>query len=111
MASGVSPGPSILAMTPIVNLALETELDGEAPKQAPTETSPDPNAKSISSDSWWGWKLGSRAKQALSPEDVEKGRARFWPVRYFGLFYSGLALALSTCAVSFIYTTTILDAD
>ena len=111
-ASGVSTGPSLLATTSVVNPALDTELNEEAPKQASIETPPDLNAKSLSSGSWWGWKIGSRAKQAFSPEDVEKGRARFRPVRYFGPFYSGLALALSTCAVSsFIYGITILDAD
>jgi hypothetical protein len=112
MVSGVSPGPSVLPTTSVVNPALDMELDEEAPKQASTETLPDLNAKSLSSGSWWGWKIGSRAKQAFSPEDIEKGRARFRPVRYFGPFHSGLALALSTCAVSsFIYGITILDAD
>ena len=115
--SGISPGPSIPAtpaLTSAVNSASQINLNEKAQERASTETPPgptDPDAKPISGGSWWGWKIGSRARRAPAAQDVERGGASFRPVRYFGPFYTGLALALSTCTVSpFIYGI-IFDAD
>ena len=105
VSPGVSPGPSIPAtpaLTSAVNSASEIELNEKPQEQDSSRASdsPDPNARPISGGSWFGWRIGSRARRAPAPQDVEKGGASFRPVRYFGPFYGGLALALSTCAIS-----------
>src|SRR6266702_634482 len=102
--TGISPGPSIPA-TPAGTSAVASVADSASDvlineKAQEQETAPDPDAKAVSGGSLWGWRIGSRAKRAPAPQDVEKGGASFRPVKYFGPVYSGLGLALSTCAVS-----------
>jgi cellulose synthase/poly-beta-1,6-N-acetylglucosamine synthase-like glycosyltransferase len=101
---GISPGPSIPAtpaLTSAGNSASQIELNEKAQERMSSDTPPDLTVKQISGGSWWGWKIGSRAKRANAPQDVEKGaNASFRPVRYFGPFYCGLALALSTYFVA-----------
>lgn len=105
--AGVSPGPS-LATTPAFTSAVNSESDFQLnekpeeldPTQTPDSATPEPNHKRTKSGSWFGWRIGSRANRAPAPQDVEKGGASYRPVRYFGPFYGGLALALSTCATS-----------
>ena len=98
---GFSPGPSIPAtpaLTSAVNSASQIELNDKAQERPDSETPPDQKVRPVSGGSWFGWKIGSRAKRAPAPPDVERGdRASFRPVRYFGPFYCGIALALSTC--------------
>lgn len=98
---GFSPGPSIPAtpaLTSAVNSASQIELNDKAQERTSSET---PTVRPVSGGSWFGWRIGSRATRAPAPPDVEKGdQASFRPVRYFGPFYCGLALALSTCTRS-----------
>lgn len=98
-----SAGPSTSAtpaLTPVVNQESGIELN-EITQHEGTSTGPplDTNVKYISGGSWWGWIIGPRATPAPAPRDVEKGGPSLRPVRYLGPFYSGLALALSTCLV------------
>jgi hypothetical protein len=103
VVSGASPGPSI-PITPALSSAINSAADIERAQERELTSSPEsalePNAKPISGGSLWGWRIGSRAKRAPAPQDVEKGGPSLRPTKYFGPFYSGLALALSTCAVS-----------
>ena len=100
--TGISPGPSI-PVTPALTSAVNSASDIERTQERELTSSPesaDPNVRPISGGSLWGWRIGSRAKRAPAPQDVEKGGPSLRPTKYFGPFYSGLALALSTCAVS-----------
>ena len=108
---GISPGPSISAtpvLTSAVNSASDFELNatGQGRDSSDTPGPEDSRPRPVSGGSLWGWRLGARAKRAAAPQhdDAEKGGASLRPIRYFGPVYSGLAMALSTCAVSsFIY--------
>ena len=106
----IAPGPSIPA-TPagtsadnsVANSASDVQLNEKPQEQETAQapaSSPEPNAKPVSGGSLWGWRIGSKAKQALAPRDLEQGGASARPTRYFAPVYGGLGLALSTCAVS-----------
>lgn len=100
---GMSPGPSLgpsVSVTPALTSAINSASEIELNEKPEEDTTPDSNAKPISGGSWWGWRIGSRAKRLPAPHDLEKGGGNLRPTKYFGPFYSGLALALSTCAVS-----------
>jgi hypothetical protein len=114
---GITPGPSI-AGTPgatsevpsVANSASDVQLNEEKALEQEAEHAPvSAPAKPISGGSLWGWRIGSKAKQAPAPRDLEQGGASARPTRYFAPVYGGLGLALSTCAV-FIYRT-FLGAD
>ena len=95
-----SPGQS-LAATPAVTSAVTSASDvGLTEKREETVPSPEPEptAEPISGGSLWGWRIGSKAKRAPAPRDLEKG-ANWRPTRYFAPVYGGLGLALSTCKV------------
>ncbi|KAH9062582.1 glycosyl transferase family group 2-domain-containing protein [Lactarius deliciosus] len=97
----ITPGPSIAIASPdssVVNSASDVQLDNEKPQeQAPVHAQAAPeNAKPISGGSLWGWRIGSKAKQAPAPRDLETGGASARPTRYFAPVYGGLGLALST---------------
>lgn len=116
---GLTPGPSIAATstTPsadpsVANSSSDVQLN-EKPQEEETEPAPvaaSAPAKPISGGSLWGWRIGSKAKQAPAPRDLEKGGASARPTRYFAPVYGGMGLALSTCAF-FVYYGTFLDAD
>ncbi|KAI9457224.1 glycosyl transferase family group 2-domain-containing protein [Lactarius psammicola] len=98
--TGISPGPSIpatpavtSAVTSAADLASDVQINEKAQEQ---EAAPEPNAKAVSGGTLWGWRIGSRAKRAPAPQDLEKGGASARPAKYFAPVYSGLALALST---------------
>ena len=95
------------------NSASDVELN-EKPKEQESAPAPVPapeqNAKPISGGSLWGWRIGSRAKRAPTARDIEKGGASPRPTRYFAPVFSGLGLALSTCAIS-LSIELFLDAD
>ena len=99
--TSLSAGPSTSAtpaLTPAVNQESGIELN-EMTQREGTSTEP-PNVEPILGGSWWGGIISPRVRPAPAPQDVEKGGASLRPVRYLGPFYSGLALALSTCLVS-----------
>ena len=102
--TSLSAGPSTSAtpaLTPAVNQESGIELNEMIQhERTSTEATEPPNVEPNLGGSWWGWIIGPRARPAPAPQDVEKGRASLRPVRYLGPFYSGLALALSTCLVS-----------
>ncbi|KAH9023009.1 glycosyl transferase family group 2-domain-containing protein [Lactarius hengduanensis] len=100
----ITPGPSIAIASPdtsVVNSASDVQLNNEklqeqAPVPAQAPASAPENAKPISGGSLWGWRIGSKAKQAPAPRDLETGSASARPTRYFAPVYGGLGLALST---------------
>ncbi|KAI0246002.1 glycosyl transferase family group 2-domain-containing protein [Lactifluus subvellereus] len=95
--TGITPGATP-AFTSADNSASDVQLY-EKPKEIVLETEPAPapeqNTKSTSGGSLWGWRIGSKAKQATA-RDPEKGGASSRPTRYFAPVYGGLGLALST---------------
>jgi len=119
---GMTPGQSIAAspaltstVTSVANSSSDVQLDEKLQEQDTEKgpaRAPDPRAKPISGGSLWGWRIGSRAKQAPSPRDLEKAGAgaNARPTRYFGPVYGGLGLALSTCAIS-LHVQRFCDAD
>ncbi|KAH9062580.1 glycosyl transferase family group 2-domain-containing protein [Lactarius deliciosus] len=94
--TGLSTGPSIppTAVTSAVGSVVDSASDVQINDKE--EEAQEPNAKPTSGGSWFGWRIGSRAKRAPAPEDLEKGGASARPAKYFGPVYSGLGLALST---------------
>ncbi|KAI9458089.1 glycosyl transferase family group 2-domain-containing protein [Russula earlei] len=95
--TSLSPGQS-LAATPAVTSAVNSAsdiLNGKSEETEPTGE-PEPTAKPISGGSLWGWRIGSKAKRAPAPRDLEKGGVNARPTRYFAPVYGGLGLALST---------------
>ncbi len=112
LTSLTTPGPSIAgASTPPVGGVSHTsaatnsassDVDiNEKPREA-TESSTTPElesstSKPISGGSLWGWRIGSKAKRAPAPRDLERGGRSARPTRYFAPVYGGLGLALSTC--------------
>jgi cellulose synthase/poly-beta-1,6-N-acetylglucosamine synthase-like glycosyltransferase len=101
---GITPGPSI-AGTPgatsevpsVANSASDVQLNEEKALEQEAEHAPvSAPAKPISGGSLWGWRIGSKAKQAPAPRDLEQGGASARPTRYFAPVYGGLGLALST---------------
>lgn len=119
---GITPGPSLVATpvaTPaatsavasVANSSSDVQLN-EKPHEQEEPALPEPvtaPVKPISGGSLWGWRIGSKAKQAPAPRDLEQGGASARPTRYFAPVYGGLGLALSTCT-DFIYGT-FLGAD
>ena len=103
-----TPGPSIIgtpAFTSAVNSTMDVGLNEkpvEEEEESP-ESALGPDGKPIKSGSWFGWRIGSRAKRVSASQDPEKGGPRIRPTKQFGPFYSGLALALSTCAGFFVH--------
>jgi hypothetical protein len=87
----------------VTNSASDVDID-EKPLEigaaAAATTTPEPaeaKAKPISGGSLWGWRIGSKAKRAPAPRDLERAGASARPTRYFAPVYGGLGLALSTC--------------
>ncbi|KAH9023007.1 glycosyl transferase family group 2-domain-containing protein [Lactarius hengduanensis] len=95
--SGMATGPSIppTAVTSAVGSIADSASDVQI-NDKEEEAATEPNAKPSSGGSWFGWRIGSRAKRAPAPQDLEKGGANARPAKYFGPVYSGLGLALST---------------
>jgi hypothetical protein len=97
--TSIIPGQSLggtSAFTSAINSTSDVLIQ-EKPQENIGEIDPAPEiTKSSSSGSLWGWRLGSRAKQARA-RDPEKGGASSRPTRYFAPVYGGLGLALSTC--------------
>ncbi|KAH9023732.1 glycosyl transferase family group 2-domain-containing protein [Lactarius pseudohatsudake] len=95
--SGMATGPSIppTAVTSAVGSIADSASDVQI-NDKEEEAATEPNAKPASGGSWFGWRIGSRAKRAPAPQDLEKGGANARPAKYFGPVYSGLGLALST---------------
>ncbi|KAF8489182.1 glycosyl transferase family group 2-domain-containing protein [Russula emetica] len=111
--TSLTPGPSIAgASTPpagspstshtsAINSA-SSEVDiNEKPRETESTTTPEPGpessaSKPISGGSLWGWRIGSKAKRAPAPRDLERGGRSARPTRYFAPVYGGLGLALST---------------
>ncbi|KAH9958463.1 glycosyl transferase family group 2-domain-containing protein [Russula dissimulans] len=89
--------PATSAVTSAVTSASDVGLTAKQEETAPSpEPEPEPNSKPISGGSLWGWRIGSKAKRAPAPRDLEKGGANPRPTRYFAPVYGGLGLALST---------------
>ncbi|KAH9987635.1 glycosyl transferase family group 2-domain-containing protein [Russula compacta] len=96
--TSLTPGPSLVA-TPAVLSAVNSASDVDLnEKVQETETTPEleSSPKPISGGSLWGWRIGSKAKRAPAPGDLERGGASSRPTRYFAPVYGGLGLALST---------------
>ncbi|KAI0294125.1 glycosyl transferase family group 2-domain-containing protein [Multifurca ochricompacta] len=75
----------------------EKDVESAAPSTSPeSESDPNSKPKPVSGGSLWGWRIGSKATQAPSPRDLEKGGASSRPTRYFAPVYGGLGMALST---------------
>ena len=114
LTSVTIPGPSIAgASMPLTGGVSHTpamtnsDADiNEKPRET-TETSAIPelesgaSTKPIAGGSLWGWRIGSKAKRAPAPRDMERGGRSARPTRYFAPVYGGLGLALSTCEPSF----------
>ena len=105
MLGDLAPEPSI-STTPAGTSAMTSAVDvalNEKPQD--TESTPeaelDPKVRPVSGGSLWGWRLGTRAKRASGPRDVEQAGTSARPTRYFAPVYSGLGLALSTCKPPF----------
>ncbi|KAH9172535.1 glycosyl transferase family group 2-domain-containing protein [Lactarius sanguifluus] len=98
--TGLSTGPSIppTAVTSAVGSVVDSASDVQINDKE--EATPEPNARPASGGSWFGWRIGSRAKRAPAPQDLEQGGASPRPAKYFGPVYSGLGLALSTFGLS-----------
>jgi hypothetical protein len=88
--------PATSAAPSSANLASDVDLNEKVQE---TEGTPETEQKATpkSGGSLWGWRIGSKAKQAPAPNDLEKGGASARPTRYFGPVYGGLTLALSLC--------------
>jgi hypothetical protein len=105
--TSITPGQSIAgtsAVTPVINSASDVllfEKPLETVRDSPPAATPEQNAKSPSTGSLWGWRIGSKAKRAQA-RDPEKGGTSSRPTRYFAPVYGGLGLALSTCKVSIL---------
>ena len=85
----------------------------EKPREIESSTTPEPESsasasKPISGGSLWGWRIGSKAKQAPAPRDLERGGRSARPTRYFAPVYGGLGLALSTCESFFFHCVTVV---
>jgi hypothetical protein len=96
--TSIIPGQSLggtSAFTSAINSTSDV-ITHEKPQEDVREVDPAPEITKSSGGSLWGWRLGSRAKQA-SARDPEKGGASSRPTRYFAPVYGGLGLALSTC--------------
>ncbi|KAN0111211.1 Glycosyl transferase family group 2 domain containing protein [Russula decolorans] len=104
--TSLTPGPSIAgASTPpagggAATNSASSDVDiNEKPREAESSTTPEPESsasKPISGGSLWGWRIGSKAKRAPAPRDLERGGRSARPTRYFAPVYGGLGLALST---------------
>jgi hypothetical protein len=119
--TSLTPGPSIAGAstppgggggagshTPATNSASSDVDINEKPREteSPVAT-PEPESsapKPISGGSLWGWRIGSKAKRAPAPRDLERGGRSARPTRYFAPVYGGLGLALSTCKPFFFQT-------
>ncbi|KAI0287145.1 glycosyl transferase family group 2-domain-containing protein [Russula brevipes] len=93
--------PATPAVTSAINSALNVNADlDEKQEEKQEEDEPIPvhesTAKPISGGSLWGWRIGSKARRAPAPSDLEKGGTSARPTRYFAPVYGGLGLALST---------------
>jgi hypothetical protein len=96
--TSIIPGQSLggtSAFTSAINSTSDM-ITHEKQQEDVREIEPAPEITKSSGGSLWGWRLGSRAKQA-SARDPEKGGASSRPTRYFAPVYGGLGLALSTC--------------
>jgi hypothetical protein len=99
--SGITPGPSIAgtgspAITSATNSALDVALADKPEDMEPMAES-EPSARPTPGGSLWGWRIGSKARRAPAPRDLEQGGVSARPTRYFAPVYGGLGLALSTC--------------
>ncbi|KAH9979496.1 glycosyl transferase family group 2-domain-containing protein [Lactifluus volemus] len=95
--TSIIPGQSLggtSAFTSAINSTSDV-ITHEKQQEDVREIEPAPEITKSSGGSLWGWRLGSRAKQA-SARDPEKGGASSRPTRYFAPVYGGLGLALST---------------
>ncbi|KAI0260587.1 glycosyl transferase family group 2-domain-containing protein [Gloeopeniophorella convolvens] len=100
--AGLTPGQSLAAtpaastITSAINSASDVQLNEKAQETAvDVATPPETQAKPAPGGSLWGWRIGSKARQAPRT-DLEKGNADPRPTRYFAPVYGGLGLALST---------------
>ncbi|KAI0267567.1 glycosyl transferase family group 2-domain-containing protein [Russula aff. rugulosa BPL654] len=100
IAGASTPPAGGVSHTPALTNSAASDVDiNEKPRET-TESSTTPElessaSKPISGGSLWGWRIGSKAKRAPAPRDLEVGRSAR-PTRYFAPVYGGLGLALST---------------
>ena len=88
----------------MTNPASDVDINEKA-RETESSTAPGPESsasKPISGGSLWGWRIGSKAKRAPAPRDLERGERSARPTRYFAPVYGGLTLALSICKSGWI---------
>ncbi|KAI0267998.1 glycosyl transferase family group 2-domain-containing protein [Russula aff. rugulosa BPL654] len=100
--TGLTPEPSIaggVSHTPATTNPASSGVDiNEKPRETESSTMPGPDSstsKPISGGSLWGWRIGSKAKCAPAPRDLEQGERSARPTRYFAAVYGGLGLGLT----------------